>query len=162
MIKKEVRTINDKEVHLFFDTDQQAYLVASDAMEVFLQSMQDLRQYENDEKQGLLLRLPCAEGATVYIIKNNADACVDCRYFEKGYYCEDYCGNKNVKDEDGHSYPTYPQYSDNPLCEKHFLEVAEGKSELDWIYRNREIFGKSIFFTKEEAEQALQALEGKR
>ena len=117
-----------------------------------------LAEYEDAEEQGLLIKLPCAEGTTVYIIDNNTDACADCRYFESGYCCEDYCGNKNVKDEDGHSYPSYPQYSDNPLCEKHFLEVAERKSELDWIYRNRKIFGKSVFLTKEEAEQALKQM----
>ena len=119
-----------------------------------------LGAYEDAEEQGLLLRLPCAEGTTVYIINNNTDACADCRYFEKGYCCEDYCGNKNVKDEDGHSYPTYPQYSDSPLCEKHFLEVIEGKMELDWIYRNRENFGKTVFLTREEAEQALEMQKG--
>ena len=124
-----------------------------------LDFLKELRKYRDAEEQGLLLRLPCAEGTTVYIIDNNTDACADCRYFESGYCCEDYCGNKNVKDEDGHSYPSYPQYSDNPLCEKHFLEVVGRKSELDWIYRNRKIFGKSVFLTREEAEQALAEMQ---
>lgn len=59
MIRKEVRTINNQEVSLFFDTEQQAYLVSSDAMEVLLDNMQKVKQYEDAEEQGLLLRLPC-------------------------------------------------------------------------------------------------------
>ena len=117
-------------------------------------------EYEDAEEQGLLLRLPCTEGKTVFVIKNNADACCDCDYFEKGYCCDDYCNNKIVKDEDEDIYPSYPQYSDNPLCEKHFWEVVEREAKLDWIIRNMDNFGKTVFLTKEEAEQALEAMKG--
>lgn len=68
MIQKETRIINSHEVHLFFDTEQQAYLVASDAMEVFLDSMQKTKQYEDAEENGLLIRLPCRVGDPVYRI----------------------------------------------------------------------------------------------
>lgn len=120
------------------------------------QCLDKLGQLEDAEEQGLLLRLPVAVGETVFVIRNNADACCDCGHFEEGYCCDDYCNNKTVKDEDENVYPSYPQYSDNPLCEKHFLEVAERKTKLDWIIRNMDNFGKTVFFTKEEAEQALE------
>lgn len=121
-------------------------------------AMERLTAYEDAEEQGFLLRLPCKVGDTVFVIKNNADACCDCVYFEKGYCCDDYCNNKTVKDEDEDVYPSYPQYSDNPLCEKHFWEVAERETKLDWIIRNLNNFGKTVFLTKEEAEQALKQM----
>ena len=36
MIRKEIRIINGREAHLYYDEERQAYLVASDLMEVFL------------------------------------------------------------------------------------------------------------------------------
>lgn len=36
MIRKETRIINGREAHLYYDEERQAYLVASDLMEVFL------------------------------------------------------------------------------------------------------------------------------
>lgn len=124
-----------------------------------LWAMADLREtlksYEDLEEQGLLLRLPVAVGENVFVVRNNADACCDCGHFEKGYCCDDYCNNKTVKDEDEDIYPSYPQYSDNPLCEKHFWEVVERKTKLDWIIRNIGNFGKTVFLTKEEAELEL-------
>lgn len=46
MIEKEIRTINNQEVHLFFDTEAQAYLVSKDAMEMFLENTQKLKESE--------------------------------------------------------------------------------------------------------------------
>lgn len=44
MIRKETRIINGREAHLYYDEERQAYLVASDLMEVFL------GLYENKDK----------------------------------------------------------------------------------------------------------------
>lgn len=120
--------------------------------------LEELKAYRDAEEQGLLLRLPCREGAIVYQITNNTDACADCRFFDKGYCVEDYCGNKNVKDEDGHAYPSYPQYADNPLCDKHFYEIVEIKTNLDWIYHHKDEFGKTVFLDDDVAEQKLKEL----
>ena len=68
MIQKEIRIINDREVHLFFDTEQQVYLVASDAMEIFLKSIQELKRFTDMAEQELLHFLPCKVGDYVYQI----------------------------------------------------------------------------------------------
>lgn len=105
------------------------------------------------EEQGLLLRLPIAEGTTVYTIENNTDACTDdCEYFNVGYCCEDYCSMPNVEDD------VYPQHSDKPICEKQYLEVTKINPKIDWIFNNRDKFGKTVFLTQEEAEQKLKEL----
>ena len=118
--------------------------------------LRKLAEYEDAEEQALLLRLPIAEGTTVYIIDNNTDACTDdCKYFNVGYCCEDYCSMPNVDDD------VYPQLSDIPVCEKQYLEVVEIKPSLDWIFHNRDNFGKTVFLTQSEAEQKLKEMEDK-
>lgn len=113
-----------------------------------------LAEYENLEEQGLLLRLPIAEGTTVYIIENNTDACTDdCEFFNVGHCCEDYCSMPNIDNN------VYPQLSDIPVCEKQYLEVSEINPKLDWIFRNRDNFGKTVFLTQAEAEQKLKEME---
>lgn len=72
MIKKETTMINDREIHLFFDTDRQVYLVTSNAMNAFLESIQELKKYIDAEEKGLLLRLPCNAGDPVYRINPGA------------------------------------------------------------------------------------------
>ena len=115
--------------------------------------LKELKRYKDLEEQGLLLQLPIADGTTVYIIDNNTDACTDgCEYFNVGYCCEDYCSMKNVEDD------VYPQLSDIPVCEKQYLEVTELKPKLDWIFHNRDNFGKTVFLTQAEAEQKVKEL----
>lgn len=81
-----------------------------------LWAMADLRErlkaYEDAEEQGLLLRLPCKVGDTVYSVV-----------------------------EDG-------------------LQIFELKFSLDFYVRRMSDFGKTVFLTKEEAEQALAEMEG--
>lgn len=138
-------TNRDKEIPTLFDN-----------AEYWLQAYFKLKDYENAEEQGLLLRLPIAEGTTVYIIDNNTDACTDgCKYFNVGYCCEDYCSMPNIDND------VYPQLSDTPICEKQYLEVTEINPKLDWIFRNRDNFGKTIFLTQAEAEQKLKEMEDK-
>lgn len=72
MIKKETTMIDDREIHLFFDTDRQAYLVTSDAMNAFLEGIQELKKYIDAEEKGLLLRLPCNAGDPAYRINPGA------------------------------------------------------------------------------------------
>lgn len=121
-----------------------------------------LAEYEDLEEQELLLRLPCRIGTIVYEVENNADACSECSDFERGYYCDDCCGNKNVHDEDGDIYVSNPQYADKPLCKKHFYEVNEyTMSNVDEIFNMRKAFGKTVFLNKEEAEAKLEELRGR-
>ena len=115
-------------------------------------AVKKLAEYEDAEEQGLLLKLPCSENTTVYVIENNTDVCSECDYFVVGHCCEDYC---NKSDCDA----IMPQLSDEPACEKQYLEVIEMKPNLDWIFHNRNNFGKTVFLTKEEAEQTLKKME---
>lgn len=119
-------------------------------------AIQKLAEYEDAEEQGLIWRLPCKVGDTVYVVKNNTDACDECNCFEEGYYGhEDYCTNKEIDDADERF---YPQYSDKPICPKQFMEIFVKKATLDWTFNSRQQFGKTIFLTIEEAEAALEKM----
>ena len=136
-------------------TDEKTKLLKKGKIPIMLHTVvQKLTEYEDLEEQGLLLRLPIAEGTTVYIIDNNTDACKDdCKYFNVGYCCEDYCSMPNIDND------IYPQFSDIPVCEKQYLEVTEINPKLDWIFHNRDNFGKTVFLTLAEAEQKLKEME---
>lgn len=96
--------------------------------------------------------LPCKEGDTVYYIENNTEACFNCEYYSPFYGMDELC-DKN-KD-----FETYPTVADNPLCDKQFYEIKELKPTLNWISNHRNEFGKTVFLTREEAEQALKEKE---
>ena len=105
--------------------------------------------------------LPCGPTTPVYEVCNNADACSTCNDFSRGYCCEDQCMNKNVKDADGECYVINPQYSLNPLCERHFYEVHKFTLDtLGDIFSSLPRFGKTIFLTESEAEAKLKELRG--
>lgn len=80
------------------------------------ESMEKLAIYEDLEEQGLLLRLPCKVGDTIYEL------------YRDGEYCVSWWDVKEV----GFSLSYYERYKDK--------------------------FGKSVFLTKEEAEQKLKEL----
>lgn len=85
----------------------------------------ELQEYRQLEEQGVLLKLPVAEGTTVYMISNNTECCGECKFFEGGYYeTEDECRKLDYR-------PNYPQYAGKPICEKQFLEVIEYTPNLD-------------------------------
>lgn len=130
-------------------------------VELLQEVLKKLAYYEDAEEQDLLLWLPVAPNTTVYEVCNNTDACCECEYFEKGYCCPDYCNNKDVRNEDGEIYLSFPQFADKPLCEKHYLMVHPVKITLEMILRNRDNFGITIFKTQEEAEQKLKEMEYK-
>lgn len=82
-----------------------------------------LKEYEDAEEQGLLLRLPCKVGAKVYAINRIID------YGEVG-------------DKATYSYS---------IIERKFqIYMMMGYGKL--------VFGKSVFLTREEAEQALKQM----
>lgn len=99
-----------------------------------------------------IIVLPCKIGDTVYYIENNTEACFDCEYYSQFYGMDELC-DKN-KD-----FETYPTASDNPLCDKQFYEIKELKPTLNWIFNHRNEFGKTVFLTREEAEQTLKEKE---
>ena len=84
-----------------------------------------LAEYEDLEEQGLLLRLPCKVGDTVYSFDRFCGGSLDC--------------------------PSRPCKE----CPDYQFEIYEGKFALKDIPE----FGKTIFLTKEEAEQKLNEME---
>lgn len=126
-------------------------------MEVYFK----LKDIEDAEEQGLLLRLPCKVGTIIYKIENNTDACCKCNDFKISHCDDDLCGNKNGHDEGGVFYVLNPQYADKPLCKKQFYEIKEYKMKtIDEIFWLRNDFCKTVFLTGEEAEAKLKEMEG--
>ena len=90
-----------------------------------------LAEYETAEEEGRLVILPCRIGDTVYIIAD------DCDY---PYGCHTKLSCKK--------------------CEYRNLHVYEDEFGLVDIVTNIRLFGNTIFFTREEAEKALDQIEG--
>lgn len=91
-----------------------------------LKMYKKLAHYEDLEEQGLLMKLPCKIGDTVYSLDR----------FCGGYSLD--CPSRPCK-----------EYSD------YQLEIYEGKFQLKDIYD----FGKSVFLTQVECEEALKRME---
>lgn len=87
-----------------------------------------LADYEDAEEQGLLLRLPCKVGDTVYTLIPFCEICEE--YLDEPEYCGEkkHCGSQ---------------------------VVSEMKFGIDYIYE----VGKSVFLTKEEAEQKSASMQ---
>ena len=106
--------------------------------------LRKLAEYEDLEEQGLLLRLPCKVGDTVWVITSPFNV------FEGIEY------NENLRDECYESfissvrfYKNSVQYRINAKVTNHFI-IA---------YYYEQDFGKTIFLTKAEAEQKLKEME---
>ena len=98
-----------------------------------------LAEYEELEEQGLLLRLPCKAGSTVYSIRS--------RYTECSKYKEtwnDCYGCENEDKCDSH--------------EEYYIHINHSVSD-EWIVIYMNDFGKTVFLTQEEAEQKLKEME---
>lgn len=100
-----------------------------------------LKDYEDAEEQGLLLRLPCKVGDTVY--------CMFCRYTK--------CTSNN-KEFDEYDCQGCQQDECDSKIEKYIQDMRA--YSLDWIVTNLKNFGKTVFLTKEEAEAKLKEMEG--
>ena len=99
-----------------------------------------LGHYENLEEQGLLLRLPCKVGDTVYCICERYTKCSENEQEFDEYSCQ---GCECLE------------------CDSHKeLYVQSQKAySLDWIVSNLKRFGKTIFLTQAEAEKKLKEME---
>ena len=99
-----------------------------------------LKDYEDLEEQGRLLKLPCKLGDTVYCIFNRYTRCTFSnekfdKYSCQG--CEYECDSKK----------------------ENYVQDMKAYS-LDWIVTNLKNFGKTVFLTKAEAEAKLKELRG--
>ena len=90
-----------------------------------------LAKYEDAEEQGLLLRLPCKVGDTVWFVGND--------------FVNDYEVRRYIVDESG------------IVC----IQIAKEIDGKDyWNSFRIEDLGKTVFLTKEEAEQKLAEMKG--
>lgn len=101
-----------------------------------------LAEYEDLDQQGLLLRLPCKVGDTVYCIYERYTKCSENEQEFDEYSCQ---GCECLE------------------CDSHKeLYVQSQKAySLDWIVSNLKRFGKTVFLTQAEAEQKLKEMESK-
>lgn len=115
------------------------------------EAVDKLAEYEDLEEQGLLLRLPCNIGDTVYVIAPNYEKCkhkTECEDYDSEEFlfswCKVYCRNG------------YKGMGVIPTIVKH-IEVRETGIYIftEYGYRNVENF----FLTQAEAEQKLKEME---
>ena len=110
----------------------------------YVTASERLCEYEDLEEHGLLLRLPCKVGDTVWVITSPFNV------FEGIEY------NENLRDECYESfissvtfYKNSVQYRINAKVTNHFISA----------YYCEQDFGKTIFLTRAEAEQKLKEME---
>lgn len=99
-----------------------------------------LKEYENLEEQGRIIKLPCKVGDVVYCIFNRYTKCTFSNEEFDEYSCqgcEHECDSKK----------------------ENYVQDMRAYS-IDWIATNLRNFGKTIFLTKDEAEAKLKELRG--
>lgn len=101
--------------------------------------LKKLATYEDLEEQGLLVRLPCKVGTVVYRI----ESC--------GWTKSSICGESFSED---------CEYCEEKKCDSHrkYEIYSQEMISQDWIFGNRNGFGRTIFFTREEAEKKLEEM----
>lgn len=109
-----------------------------DNCEVTTSICEKLGRYEDLEEQGLLLRLPCKPESEVFLICSRYTHCS----FEDVSFEESSC--------EGCEYDCDSQ--------KEFYIHRNSSVDIEWITRNLNKFGKTVFLTREEAEARLREL----
>lgn len=103
-----------------------------------------LRKYETLENQGLLLRLPCKVGDTVWVVTSPFNV------FEGIEY------NENLRDECYESFISSVTFYKNSV---QYRISAKVTNRFIGAYYNEQNFGKTVFLTQAEAEQKLKEME---
>ena len=109
-----------------------------------------LRELAQADMEGRLVVLPCKVGDTVYWLGYNRDACGSCDCYSSFYGMDSMC------DEHYELYPEVDPVDDDKHCPKHFIEIIERKTTLQWIFNYLNKFGETVFLTEEEAERELE------
>lgn len=103
-----------------------------------------LAEYEELEEQGRLLRLPCKVGDTVYVVTSPFNVFDDIEYDE------------NMKDEVYESYVSSVSFYESG---EQYRIYAKATNHFIGVYFRECDFGKTVFLTKEEAEDRLKEME---
>lgn len=101
--------------------------------------------YEDSEEQGLLLRLPCKVGDTVYVVTSPFNVFDDIEYDE------------NMKDEVYEAYVSSVSFYESG---EQFRIYAKVTNHFIGAYFRECDFGKTVFLTKSEAEAKLAEMRG--
>lgn len=104
-----------------------------------------LAAYEDYEEQGLLLRLPCKVGDTVYVVTSPFNVFDDIEYDE------------NMKDEVYEAYVSSVSFYESG---EQFRIYAKVTNHFIGAYFRECDFGKTVFLTKSEAEAKLAEMRG--
>lgn len=111
-----------------------------------------LGQYEDAQEQGVVLNAPCKAGDKAYLIDKDENGCL--KVYEGVWESVSLTQRKIGGDFElcGHiSYDVYDFFYDDGRTMKHGMYVGQEQTK----------FGKVVFLTKEEAEQALKRINGK-
>lgn len=112
---------------------------------IFISDVCDrLAGYEDLEEQGRLLRLPCKVGDTVYVVTSPFNVFDDIEYDE------------NMKDEVYESYVSSVSFYESG---EQYRIYAKATNHFIGVYFRECDFGKTVFLTKEEAEDRLKEME---
>lgn len=109
------------------------------------EAVDKLSAYEDAEEQGLLLRLPCKVGDTVYVVTSPFNVFDDIEYDE------------NMKDEVYESYVSSVSFYESG---EQYRIYAKATNHFIGAYFRECDFGKTVFLTREEAEYKLAEMEG--
>ena len=104
-----------------------------------------LKAYEDAEEQGLLLRLPCKVGDTVYVVTSPFNVFDDIEYDE------------NMKDEVYEAYVSSVSFYESGEQYRIYAKVT---NHFIGAYFRECDFGKTVFLTEAEAEGKLAEMEG--
>lgn len=104
-----------------------------------------LKDYEDAEEQGLLLRLPCKVGDTVWVVTSPFNVFDGIEYDE------------NMKDEVYEAFISSVTFYE---CGEQYRIYAKATNHFIGAYFRKCDFGKTVFLTKEEAEAKLKEMEG--
>ena len=138
MMERLTKTSDKGGVAFTFDLDITCQ--PSEAQKI-LKLAEKLKAYEDAEEQGLILMLPCKVGSTVYVINSRYTKCTR----EKQEFDEYSCQGCEWLDCDSHK--------------EYYIHTNKSVS-LEWIVRYSKEIGKTVFLTKEEAEQVLAEMKG--
>lgn len=103
-----------------------------------------LAAYEQAEEQGLLLRLPCKVGDTVWVVTSPFNVFDGIEYDE------------NMKDEVYEAFISSVTFYE---CGEQYRIYAKATNHFIGAYFRKYDFGKTVFLTKEEAEAKLKEME---
>ena len=139
MMKRLTNSIDYCQLHCDFGKSNECFF--QDKSKCYEKNIYEkLREYENLEEQGLMLRLPCKEGNMVYLICSRYSECSKYKERLDEYNCQ------GCEEDECDSHKEY------------YIHINHSVS-IEWIVRNLNNFGKTVFLTKAEAEQKLKEME---